>query len=68
MTWLELAQSILNMPLSEMLKPVAVFDYNDKINENADAITAIGVESYGLNKPEDFMIVFNSEGIYADVS
>ena len=68
MTWLELAQSILNMPLSEMLKPVAVFDYNDKINENADAITAIGVDSYDLNKPEDFMIVFNSEGIYADVS
>lgn len=68
MTWFELAQSILNMPFSEMLKPVAVFDYNDKINENADAITATSVESYDLNKPEDFMIVFNSEGVYTDVS
>ena len=68
MTWLELAQSILNMPFSEMLKPVAVFDYNNDINKNADAITAIDVESYDLNKPEDFMIVFNSEGVYTDVS
>lgn len=68
MTWFELAREILNMPFSEIIKPVVVFDYNGEINENVDGIKAQGIEPWDLNKPEDFMIVFNSKGVYTDVS
>lgn len=63
MNWLELAKNILQMPLTEMTKPVTVFDYNDEINKNADAITASGFEPWDLDIPKDFMIVFNSKNI-----
>lgn len=64
MTWLELAKQILNMPVSEMMKPVKVYDYNDEINEHADMIAAHGIEPWDLDSPEDFMITFNSFGVY----
>ena len=64
MTWLELAKQILNMPVSEMMKPVKVYDYNDEINKHADMIAAHGIESWNLDSPEDFMITFNSFGVY----
>ena len=43
MTWFELAREILNMPFSEIIKPVVVFDYNGEINENVDGIKAQGI-------------------------
>lgn len=68
MTWFELAREILKMPFPEMMKPVKVFDYNEKTNENGDAVTAVGIESWDLDVPEDFMIIFNSKGVYTNVS
>lgn len=66
MTWLELAQKILQMPPSEMTKPVKVFDYNDGINKDGDMVEAFALEPYDLDSPspEDFSVVFDSSDIY----
>lgn len=68
MTYKELAQAILNLPPQELNKEVVVFDYNEKVNPSADAFAAIRLEPWDLDKPQDYMIVFDSNGRYYDLA
>ena len=45
-----------------------MFDYNEKVNPSADAFAAIRLEPWDLDKPQDYMIVFDSNGRYYDLA